>query len=579
MANLGLFGSCKTSLEFLPILKQHLLHCPGLCTELTLDQLNKLETDERFERLWQKVVAAVASETFWGDCRLKHYGSMAPADSSIVVFLKHSESIRTEFVGSLVNKFPSIPEPIVEEVNEFDVPAGLRRDSFHVNYKDDSMTLVKSHDKIDGGEIVSLVAPLADWRETLVHPKFQVWIIDLPTDSFEAKFEKFSRNSYLQLLFREAGAKCFDRKVRVYQSIAAAHKPARVRGHMHYNLDTPSSAGELHEQMRGISAEVKDIKLNLSDVVRTVDALKLSDDEHVLDEYKDVFNSLGYDVVTTNLPAPAYWMSGDEQIGVLYFWEKGQLKVSIMGEKGPRFVEELKALHAQFCSLVPKPVELIYFDVPGAAEKVRLAMAINGIDFTDTRIKHADWQALKPTTKFGQIPIMKIDGVELAQSGAMLRWAGRKGDGSLYPSDPAAQMKVEEVLGLVDDVQKAIGTVLYLGWTPEKFGHKDLSEEQKKELVKEVRTQFVTTRLPELMSYYVKVLQANGGAFFCGDSPTIADCAILPQLNHLTCGIMDHVPSDCLAPFPALIEYMEKMRAVPEVKAWYEKRAAATKTQ
>merc|ERR1712137_877273 len=200
--------------------------------------------------------------------------------------------------------------------------------------------------------------------------------------------------------------------------------------------------------------------------------------------------------------------------------------------------------------------------------------------FTDTRFKHADWAALKPTTKFGQVPVLRMeDGTELAQSGAMLRWAGRQGDGTLYPIDLVAQMKVDEVLGLVEDCGNAVGTMLYLGWTPERFGHKDLSEDQKKELVREVRTQFVATRLPDILSNYVKVLQGNGGAFFCGDSPTIADCAVLPQLNHLTCGIMDHVPTDCLEPFPALVEYMERMRAVPQVKAWYEKRAAATQSQ
>ena len=43
------------------------------------------------------------------------------------------------------------------------------------------------------------------------------------------------------------------------------------------------------------------------------------------------------------------------------------------------------------------------------------------------------------------MPILEVDGVEYYQSGSMLRWAGTLGDGSLYPSDAASRMKVEEV--------------------------------------------------------------------------------------------------------------------------------------
>jgi len=66
--------------------------------------------------------------------------------------------------------------------------------------------------------------------------------------------------------------------------------------------------------------------------------------------------------------------------------------------------------------------KLTYFDIQGAAEKVRLAFVLSGVAFEDERVNFAQWGDMKATTKFGQLPLLSIDGGEpIAQSGAMLR--------------------------------------------------------------------------------------------------------------------------------------------------------------
>ena len=74
----------------------------------------------------------------------------------------------------------------------------------------------------------------------------------------------------------------------------------------------------------------------------------------------------------------------------------------------------------------PKDIELKYFDFAGAAEKVRFTLLMGGVPFKDTRVNFADWGKMKETTKFGQLPLMYLNGEEkpYAQSGAMLRFAG-----------------------------------------------------------------------------------------------------------------------------------------------------------
>ena len=54
-------------------------------------------------------------------------------------------------------------------------------------------------------------------------------------------------------------------------------------------------------------------------------------------------------------------------------------------------------------------IKLTYFDIEGAAEPVRLALALAGKEYEDDRVKFPDWKDLKPKTPYGQLPVMTID--------------------------------------------------------------------------------------------------------------------------------------------------------------------------
>lgn len=63
----------------------------------------------------------------------------------------------------------------------------------------------------------------------------------------------------------------------------------------------------------------------------------------------------------------------------------------------------------------------------GVAEKVRLTCVMSGIPFSDVRVGFDQWPKLKPSTKFGQLPMMDVDGKTVAQSNAMLTYLGKIG--------------------------------------------------------------------------------------------------------------------------------------------------------
>ena len=62
----------------------------------------------------------------------------------------------------------------------------------------------------------------------------------------------------------------------------------------------------------------------------------------------------------------------------------------------------------------------------------------------------------------------------------------------------------------------------------------------------------------------------EGKQFLCGEQVTIADCDMVPTLNRIISGGVDHVPTDCLDAFPEVNAYMARFMALPEVVAYYE---------
>ena len=106
-------------------------------------------------------------------------------------------------------------------------------------------------------------------------------------------------------------------------------------------------------------------------------------------------------------------------------------------------------------------IKLTYFDIEGAAEPTRLALALAGQEYEDDRVNFSDWPEMKPKTPYGQLPLMTIDdGPVKTQSMAMLRWVGATLSKSLYPLDKIYD--VEEAIGVIEDMNKAWQPGMYL---------------------------------------------------------------------------------------------------------------------
>ena len=121
-------------------------------------------------------------------------------------------------------------------------------------------------------------------------------------------------------------------------------------------------------------------------------------------------------------------------------------------------------------------ITLIYLDFPfWRAEVSRIALFMGGIEFNDRRINSEEFQRVKSKgflddgtlIPFGQLPVLVVDRISVAQTGGIARFCGKLAD--LYPKDDdflAAQ--IDQFIDFQTDV---FNWILFSG--------KDVSEEQK----------------------------------------------------------------------------------------------------
>jgi glutathione S-transferase len=225
-----------------------------------------------------------------------------------------------------------------------------------------------------------------------------------------------------------------------------------------------------------------------------------------------------------------------------------------------------------------KKIKFEYFNIFGAGEKVRLALALSDISWEDVRVTGETWRGpsgRKTTARYGQLPIMTIeDGghtKEVYQSDAMLRYVGSVGNANLYPTNPIQRLKIDEALGLIADLDRSWRPCLAVGFNPKRYGHSgDLNSEAKSALLENIREMWMSDEMPKYMKFFTEFIDRNGGIFMCGNQLCIADLQAAHKLNYFRLGFADHVPKTSLDQYPKIIEYIDNVMNEPRVQKYYQ---------
>ncbi|CAE7315747.1 Esyt3 [Symbiodinium natans] len=214
---------------------------------------------------------------------------------------------------------------------------------------------------------------------------------------------------------------------------------------------------------------------------------------------------------------------------------------------------------------------LTYLDAKMLAEPIRLALFVGQVDFEDRRVTHQEVQELnlQGQLPFGQVPVLELDGQVFAQTGALLRWAGRQA--KLYPEEPLLQLRCDAVEEALADMKKVLGPA----WYNSVLGRNPVTKEQLVMLPESMREEVMhalnNTVLPARFQQLEKFLTTSEGPYFCGDRMTICDLSVYVYASGLldgtyVTGIDPSVMDNC----PGLKALVERVGNHPRVREWNE---------
>jgi glutathione S-transferase len=204
----------------------------------------------------------------------------------------------------------------------------------------------------------------------------------------------------------------------------------------------------------------------------------------------------------------------------------------------------------------PMPqLKLTYFDFHGGrAEPVRLALAIGGVDFEDYRFSFPEFAEVRKTTPFNQVPTLDVDGVQVTQCDAILRYAGKLA--GLYPTDPFQALLCDEVMYVVEEAGVKMGPSFRLTGDAQK----------------EARLALVNGSIPVYLAWLQRQLVAHGGQYFADNRLTVADLKVFVDVRGLNSGRLDHIPTDLVEKVaPLLNAHMQRIAQMPAVAKYYAK--------
>jgi len=200
-------------------------------------------------------------------------------------------------------------------------------------------------------------------------------------------------------------------------------------------------------------------------------------------------------------------------------------------------------------------VKFVYFDAQAKGELTRILLNYGNIDFKDERLSFEAWPAIKPTTPFGQLPVLFWDGVEIPQSMAIARFIAKKV--GLAGNTDLEVAEADSVACHYEDVWTKFPKMIFAK-----------TQEERETLVKEYLTEF----LPKWLQPLEDMLKKKGGDWYVGSSVTFADLAVMVVLDFLQ-------EPDCKA-FQEMNNWEERKRVLdsfPFVKANYQRTCALPK--
>jgi glutathione S-transferase len=197
-------------------------------------------------------------------------------------------------------------------------------------------------------------------------------------------------------------------------------------------------------------------------------------------------------------------------------------------------------------------LKLSYLSLRARAEPIRMVLCYGNVPFENHIITMKDWPSKKNDKKiapFGQLPSLELpNGEILAETGAIIRLAAKLAN--VFPLDIYDAAKADMIFELAVDMNMINPILNFFAVDTERWqtAHDDYF----------AKLPFHLKNLNELL---------DGKEFFGGSTPHHGDFAIFHVLFNSKA-----VQPECLDNFPAMNEYVERVRNLPAIAKYLRER-------
>ena len=206
-------------------------------------------------------------------------------------------------------------------------------------------------------------------------------------------------------------------------------------------------------------------------------------------------------------------------------------------------------------------VTLIYLDNPfWRIELARIPLFIGGISFNDKRITLEEFRSAKETgflkdgTKlpFHQIPCLVVDGVPIAQTGAIARFCGKL-SGLYRAEDSISSALIDQFIDFVTDLTNLV-------YIP---SNSPLTEDEKIQH-RRILSEGELKRKLDMLEDSISANQT----WMVGKEMTIADVAIWRGIGWLASDLVAGIPQPYFVNYPKITKIFKNVDKHPKIREW-----------
>ncbi|XP_064615242.1 glutathione S-transferase-like [Liolophura sinensis] len=201
--------------------------------------------------------------------------------------------------------------------------------------------------------------------------------------------------------------------------------------------------------------------------------------------------------------------------------------------------------------------KLYYFPIKVRAEPARFVFAAAGVKYEDIRISFDDWPSHKQKMPFRQMPVLEVDGKQLSQSYAIVRYLAN--EFGLGGKDKWEAAEADQYTGAVEDL---LGPVIRFYF--------ESDEKRKAEGLKKFKEENAPAILPDLET----ALGKNSSGFLVGSGLTYADLCLLTLLEVMDGMLSKEDVSAVLSSYPNVQKHRQKIESLPKIAEWIKARPA-----